>query len=359
MTVLSVSSRGATPAERVTTLQCDICWPPFVSTNLLRNLLDQGWLTTLEGEPFDVCSVCSRRRSRSQLVPRKVAVAKHMYPPGAMPNFVIIGAAKCGTTSLHAYLAGHPDIGMSTVKEPYYFNDPDHELWRPYYESLFAPDRPLRGEASTVYTRAPAVPGVADRMAAVIPDAKLIYLVRDPVERALASFVEESMHDNERRTADEAFADLDDPINPYVAASRYAYQLGLYLDAFEDPRWMVVEMDELRTSPDGVLRRICEFLGAEPLTLTGQQQLLNTRETKRAYPDLVRRIRGSGVLHTVYRLPPGPREALLRPVRRLLAQPISPPQLSPRLRQALADQLRPDIERFRDLTGQRFADWPV
>src|SRR5881398_2677233 len=104
-----------------------------------------------------------------------------------LPNLLVIGASKCGTTSLHHYLGLHPEIGMSRVKELHYFVEEPTESSLRWYASQF-PDAPVRGESSPSYTQRHRSPLVAARIARVLPDVKLVYIVRDPVERLLSSY---------------------------------------------------------------------------------------------------------------------------------------------------------------------------
>ena len=96
-----------------------------------------------------------------------------------LPTVIVIGAAKCGTTSVHEYLDDHPEVAMSAEKELNFFveekNWPRGIAW---YESQFDPDAPVRGESSPTYTAYPEYHGVPERIRSVVPDAKLIYLVR-------------------------------------------------------------------------------------------------------------------------------------------------------------------------------------
>lgn len=99
-----------------------------------------------------------------------------------LPNLVVIGGMKCGTSSLHYYLSLHPQISMSEPKELSFFA----ENWprgRDWYEAHFPEDLPIRGESSPNYMKHPAFPGVPERMVSLVPDAKLVYLVRDPIAR--------------------------------------------------------------------------------------------------------------------------------------------------------------------------------
>ena len=109
---------------------------------------------------------------------------------GALPNLIVIGAQKCGTSGLHYYLGLHPEISISNPKELNFFiaerNWPRGLDW---YRAQFDATAPVRVEASPNYTAYPQHKGVPERMAEVVPDARLIYIVRDPIERIAAHWV--------------------------------------------------------------------------------------------------------------------------------------------------------------------------
>src|SRR5262245_7209987 len=103
------------------------------------------------------------------------------------PNFLVIGAMKCGTSSLYQYLRSHPQVFMpNDPDEVNFFSRRDLERWSEWYRRLFAEagSAVAIGERSTNYTKYPSIPDVPTRIARSIPDAKLIYLIRDPIERA-------------------------------------------------------------------------------------------------------------------------------------------------------------------------------
>lgn len=346
----------AAGAEPFLTVQCDVCCPPFIATNRADELARAGWTLAGEGAPLDVCHLCNRRLPPARRVRREPAAAGG----GRMPNLVVVGAAKCATNSLHSYLDAHPRISMSAIKEPQFFQDPDRHEWAGLYASYFDPEADVTGESSTAYTRYPAVPGVPENMAREIPDARLIYMVRDPVERAVSSYVEERMNDNDYRDFDQAFADLEDELNPYVAASKYALQLERYLAVFPPEQVLVVDMAEIERDPQATMRRIYAFLGVDPdVEIPTLGVRLNTREHKREYSLWVRRLRRSPLLRLAYVLPADRRERLLEPVRRRLGRRIERPAMDDALRRRLHEVLAPDARRLRALTGQPFADWSV
>src|SRR5260370_32298000 len=113
------------------------------------------------------------------------------------PNFFIIGAMKAGTSSLHSYLGNHPAVFMCTPKEPAFFqNHRPEDPSRPYkhdlnaYLALFADagDRPIVGESTTDYTKLPKWPGVTEWILAFNPDARFLYIMRDPIHRTLSHY---------------------------------------------------------------------------------------------------------------------------------------------------------------------------
>jgi hypothetical protein len=352
VTVLSRSERN----PRMMTVQCDICDFPLVVTNEEETILRLGWQLAERGAQHDRCPDC--QALRPSLPPRHVREDANASR-GRLPDVVVIGAAKAGTTTLHVLLDAHPEIAMARWKEPRFFADPGNLAWEGRYRAQFEPEARFVGESSTAYTRAPAVPGVPERMAALVPRARLVYLVRDPVQRALASYVEERYHGLEPRTVDEAFSDLEDPYNPYVAASRYAEQLELFLAHYPREQVIVESLDDLSIDPVATGARVFDFLGVDPHAVDVRPQQLNDRSTKVEYGGMGVWLRGSFVGRTVRRIPQEARQWFTKPARHLLTRPIERPALSPELEERLRAALAPDAARFRALTGLELDDWSV
>lgn len=337
------------------TLQCDACCPPPIATNDEQVLREAGWRFGAEHGRLDLCPAAHGRQARPRAGRRPTPGAA----AGALPNLMIIGAAKCGTTSLHAYLDTHPDVFMAELKELRFFSDPDCKAWLPWYLEQFRSDAPVRGESSTMYTRSPALPETAERMHDLVPDARLIYMVRDPVERAVASYLEERFQRLDPRPVTEAFADLDDPYNPYVAASRYAEQLERYLAHYPSDQLLVLPLADLERNPDGVLRRVWCFLDVDPDHAVDTTSRLNAGSAKYEYPTVAARLRSGVAGRVVARLPSAPRRAVRSAAQRLLSRPLERPDLPAELRERLREALAPDAQRFRALTGLDVADWSV
>lgn len=179
----------------------------------------------------------------------------------SLPDFLIIGAMKSGTTTLQVQLSAQPGLFMSTPKEPNFFSDDSvYEQGTAWYEALFdaAAVGELKGEASTHYTKRPTYPDTVDRMAALLKAPKLIYVIRDPVARAVSHYIHEW---TENRMGDDPVAAFDQH-HELIAYSRYGMQIAPFIDSFGVERIHLTSLEQLTADPDGELHRIGVFLGA-------------------------------------------------------------------------------------------------
>jgi len=187
---------------------------------------------------------------------------------GFAADVYLIGAQKAGTTSFAGLLAQHPDICLSSPKEPHYFtkNLPRGEAW---YRQCFVESRRLLLDASTSYTQAHLDParrsgtspldGVPQRIKAANPRARFIYLVRDPVARAYSGYWHAVRVGDERRPFHEAI----EASPQYLDQSDYAGQLGVYLEHFPRDRFHILTFESFKRDPTGCVRECLEFLGLE------------------------------------------------------------------------------------------------
>jgi len=178
----------------------------------------------------------------------------------ALPDFVIIGAMKCGTTTLSVQLAAQPGVFMTTPKEPNFFSDDDvfaHGV--DWYERLFERAAPgdIRGEASTHYTKLPSYPDTIDRMKAVLPSPRLVYVVRDPVARAVSHYIHEWTEG--RMAGDPVAAFAQHP--ELVEYGRYGMQIRPFLDAYGGSSILLTSLERLGATPEAEFRRIGAHLG--------------------------------------------------------------------------------------------------
>lgn len=181
------------------------------------------------------------------------------------PDFLIIGAMKSGTTTLQAQLSAQTGLFMTTPKEPNFFSDDDVFAHGPtWYKALFDAASPgdLKGEASTHYTKLPTYPDTVARMADMLDAPKLIYVIRDPVARAVSHYIHEWSEG--RMGADSVAAFEQHP--ELVDYSRYAMQLAPFVKAFGLDAIHLSSLEQITSDPDAELRRIGAHIGmADPL----------------------------------------------------------------------------------------------
>ena len=278
---------------------------------------------------------------------------------GALPNLIVIGGLKCGTTSLHHYLSLHPEISMSRPKELNFFvAELNWDLGGDWYASHFDRGAPVRGESSPHYTNLPRFAGVAERMRGLLEDARIVYMVRDPIDRMLSQYVHNVGGGYESRALDEA---LGDPEGSYVARSRYAMQVEPYLREFGSDKVTIVSREELRDDRATTMRRMFELVAVDPSFSSDEFEREWETGSARAKPggfrlmDRAVRLPGLRAFDRNFdRLP----EALRWRVERLVHDPDAgaapKPVLRDALRERLVELLRADVERLEAIAGREF-----
>jgi Sulfotransferase domain len=295
----------------------------------------------------------------------------------ALPDFFVAGAPKAGSTALHAALAQHPSIYMSPVKEPKFFltDGPppakggpgdartyrEHVWRRADYEALFdaATAGQLRGESTPFY--------LYDRVAqariqALLPDAKLIAILRDPIERAHSNWTHlwsaglDPIDDfvgacaEEQKRIEAGWADFWH----YTALGKYGEQLEHLYELFPREQVLVFRYRTMLEQPELALNQICTFLGVP----TGVLQEI-PRENVTAHPNLTLRHRALRLGTSAAHLLPGGTGARLVDALEHRLQADAPPRqaLTWEQRQALIPRFEPDIRLLEQITGESFGDW--
>lgn len=272
-----------------------------------------------------------------------------------LPTFFVIGAAKSGTTSFHSYLAAHPELDMSSVKEPAVFASGG--ALDSGYAHLFTGRGRQRGESSAVYSQFPRWPGIPERIAQAVPEARFVYLVRDPIERAVAHHAQHVADGKERRPLVEALADWEREDSLYICPSRYATQLKQYLRHFDETRFIVIDQRELLSDRRSCLERVFAFLEVDAaFDDAAFDRELNPSRAKRTPTNVGRRLEDTALYRFARsaRLP-GPvrssiRRVVSRPVRGSLPEPLAAP-----LREGLYDE----VAWLRGFSGQGFGSWSL
>jgi len=295
-----------------------------------------------------------------------------------LPNFLVIGSGRSGTTSLHHYLGQHPDIYVPAVKEPNFFTFTGREIiadnridqWirqnsitdLAAYEALFdsATSERAIGEVSPQYMYTRRAP---ERIKALIPQARLIAILRNPVDRAYAAYISRMGSGWETRTdfrsaISEEVRRIRENVRRgsynYRSSGHYVPHLARYLESFDRDQLGVYLFEEFRRDPDVVLRDIFNFLGVDD----GFR------------PDTRIRHNPTGLIHNpvlreLWRRSDAPR----RLVRPLLSKPLRDatfqwlhrnvykPPIPPDVRRELIDYYRPGIHDLERLLDRDLSFW--
>lgn len=229
-----------------------------------------------------------------------------------LPRFLVIGAMKAGTTSVFHCLSEHPQIFLHPRKELSFFVWPTGERTVNRYEAFFARARgdQFCGDVSTQYTKFPRFPEVPKRIAELLPDVKMIYMVRHPVRRALSHYHHLILEGENPGPIDRALREQPD----FVAFSRYRLQLAQYEPYFDRSQLLVVVLEEFRQDPQRCLRRMFAHIGCDPD--------FQSRKTARAANASDNRVVRTPIIDTIqhnrlyrkiqYRLPRSLKQAAVR-----------------------------------------------
>ena len=206
----------------------------------------------------------------------------------ALPDFIIIGAMKSGTSSLFDYLGQHPQLFPSSKKEVHFFDGgltldvDDFAKGQAWYRAHFPPKKQMSAdsktfEASPLYMFNPLVP---KRVFNLIPKVKIIAILRNPTERAISHYFHEKRKGNEPLSIYEALQEEENRLESvikvqdyksktfrqysYKSRGLYKQQIEGYLNYFSWQQILILSSEELFSEPDSTLRRVLEFVGADP-----------------------------------------------------------------------------------------------
>lgn len=308
-------------------------------------------------------------------------------PP--LPNFIVAGVPKAGTTSLHSYLAQHPQVYMSPLKEPMYFgardilsgpfreqflayagrvpahlreflDDVEHRRGERYalhwetYTRLFegVRDETAIGEASIDYVW---LPSAAMAIREQFPDVRLIFVLRDPADKLGSSF-----HVARRRRPDLVFQEWfaaatrpGSPSWPLADSARYATHLARFLALFPRDQMRIYLYDQYRADPRGMVRDIFAFLGVDPEYPIDMTERHNEGVLPRAprVHRLRRRLLGDWA-------PTRPLPARVRRfLQRLYYRPRADAPMAAADRRVVIDYYRDEIRRTEAILGQDLSNW--
>lgn len=275
------------------------------------------------------------------------------------PNLFIIGAMKSGTTSLHEYLNDHPEIFMSEVKEPGYFAEcmnyyPKELDW---YESLFdsVQDEKIIGESSTNYTKLPICTEVVEKIQAYNPQARFIYLMRNPVDRIISHYWHGVKYGDER----------DDPLiairkkAEYTSFSDYAMQLEPYIETFGEDKVYTLSFENFIKDTEGELRLIFDWLGVDS-SIT----IKNIDAAHNALPSTFKKVKGRGLLHDFRNsalwnaiAPLVPKKLTSAAAKMTVEEASKSTDKEAALREYLVPMYAPRVKMLEQLLNKKFDEW--
>ncbi len=284
-----------------------------------------------------------------------------------LPTFLLVGAMKGGTTSLFHYLGGHPQVATPVYKAPEFFVEEAN--WRrgiDWYRRQFpvtGPDVLAIGEASNAYTKYPRYRGVPERIAAHLPDVRLLYVIRDPIERIRSHYQTRLAERSERLP----FADAVFSNHIYLDYSRYALQIEQYLEHFPRDQLLVITSEDLRSAREATMRRVYGFIGVDPDVMPPELDrdfyLTKDRAARSPIPLFIRK-------PLKRRFPVTRRfkeveNNTISVMRRVTGRSSGPAQRPPRVdisddvRERLVAELEEDVRRLRGHLGPTFDGWGI
>ncbi|NRD20818.1 sulfotransferase domain-containing protein [Winogradskyella eckloniae] len=222
-----------------------------------------------------------------------------------LPNLLIIGGMKCGSTSLHAYLDKHPEIQMSDPKELDFFSyDKNYEKGLDWYSTFFKPGYKYNGESSVSYSKKHTHPFVPRRINANLgDDVKIIYIVRDPIDRFQSNYTDSKTYgDIPSSYSINTFVASNLEENPFVKTSMYYYQIQEYLKYFDLKNMYFLKAEDLKSEPQTAMTGLFEFLGLEPVSV--EEIVLNNSSSKTYYATNYVKVTQSGFVQGLKKLIP-------------------------------------------------------
>ena len=268
---------------------------------------------------------------------------------GRLPNFLYIGTSKAGSTWIYKFLAAHAEVYVAPGKGTYYF-DQHFERGVDWYCEQFqrAEDKTAVGEISHSYLSSPEA---AERIAELLPSAKLIVCLREPVERAFSAYLDSVKNG---RFDDTCEAALD--ANPsLLQRGAYAQHIERYLSLFPREQLHVAVFDDLKSEPQHFADQLCDFLAVErrPLHASDRQKMMPAAKPRSKFvTHMVKQVARSADKIGMRGL--RGRIKRSRVVRNLLYRPFrndEMPRISAATREKCRDHFRPEIQQVDDLLG--------
>ncbi len=305
-------------------------------------------------------AMCARARER-YTGDRRFPWRRRRKRHAELPSLIIIGGLKCGTTSIHHYLGLHPEIQMSKPKELNFFvEELNWDLGLDWYASRFDGRFEVRGESSPHYTNLPRFDGVAERIHRHCPDAKLLYMARDPIKRILSHWVHATGAGYETR---ELVPTLSESDSSYIHRSMYWMQLQPYLERFDRAQIEIITQEELQSEREATMRKAFAFAGVDESFISEQfdrEWEKSSAKQGGKYQLMEKLVKLPGLRsfdRNFDRLP----ESMRWLVEKVVHDPEKPPAPKPKLPDDLFETIRgrfgADVAALQEFAGREFAGW--
>lgn len=275
-----------------------------------------------------------------------------------LPDVIGLGAEKCGSTSLHYYLRAHPEVGVQRVKEMRFFlDDGSFHKGVDWYKRQFpAGAKTLMESHGGGYTDYPRTKAIPERIHGLIPGARFIYLVRNPIDRMISRWVHNYSNSDEHRPVEEALLDLDDP--EYAPQSMYYMQLQQYLAYFDVSRFLVVNHLDLLNKRVETLQRIFRFMGVDPGFYSSEFNLIrHSSQAKRRHTRLGMWLHENAGRCVFERLHGPQRHWFKKLFYTAVSRPVERSELSRPVKERLREVFAPDVAALERLVGANFEGW--
>jgi hypothetical protein len=274
---------------------------------------------------------------------------------GRFPDFLIIGAMKCGTSSLHDYIGEHPDVFMSSPKELHFFDNANYDPERiPWYKAQFSSNKKICGASPQNYTKChnKYYQGIAQRVYKHMPNVKLIYIVRDPLKRIQSHIIENYYG--------EPLSDLNYNIKSghYAKTSMYAMQLKEYLRFFKQNQILIISLEELVKEKLKTMNTVFQFLELNELTDEKSFDFVRNAKEMKSCPNWFAQTYFYKGINKV-----SPRFIQTLITNPFLKKWIFQKRLDRLLQHVevsvYGNQLKEDVTLFRKLSGKPFKEWSI
>lgn len=232
-----------------------------------------------------------------------------------LPNLFIIGASKCGTTSLWHMLNTHSNVYMTTPKEPWFFSFTNYKDNLGWYSSLFdkVNGEKIIGEASPIYSETTLIPEIPQRLYDFNPDAKIIYIVREPIDRLKSVWRQTLSSGHWHQQIYKNYTDVEVPkmpknfekailkYPPFIEACKYGTHLNNYRKFYDDENILLLFFEDLKTNPVNTYHKICDFIDIIPEENKALCERQNSSEGKKMHSNWYIKLRENKKLYKTFK----------------------------------------------------------